>query len=375
MSDTNTQLLEEPKAQLWRMECKADGGDYFKIWIVNSLLLLVTLGIYYPWAKVRTTRYLFAHTYLNNEPFEYHATAKQILKGFLLFYVLFVIWVVFGSNPVVAIVLAALAAVGMPFLLVQSMKFKAVMTSYRGVRFGFRLGVGSAYLKCFLALLICVCTFGLALPWVLWRLNHITVDRLVYGDQDFECKGTFWNVFKAYSLSAFIVISGLVLIVVLVGIVFGLGSLQDLITLVGSAISTSEEAMPNQPSDGEAAMGLFFLFFFFFLFACVKFLIKPILFKVKFNELWGKTHVGENQIHTSLTFFKVFKVILLNSLLSMITLGFYYPFAVINILNVCCNAVTVDVPHGLSEVQGQRNQKNSAFGEASTDYFDVGGVF
>ena len=30
--------------------------EYFRIWIVNTLLTIVTVGLYYPWAKVRTDR-------------------------------------------------------------------------------------------------------------------------------------------------------------------------------------------------------------------------------------------------------------------------------------------------------------------------------
>ena len=32
------------------------GGEYFKIWIVNLLLTIATLGIYSAWAKVRKAR-------------------------------------------------------------------------------------------------------------------------------------------------------------------------------------------------------------------------------------------------------------------------------------------------------------------------------
>ncbi|MEM9624119.1 MAG: DUF898 family protein, partial [Pseudomonadota bacterium] len=33
-----------------------DGTEYFRIWIVNLTLTLLTLGIYSAWAKVRTNR-------------------------------------------------------------------------------------------------------------------------------------------------------------------------------------------------------------------------------------------------------------------------------------------------------------------------------
>lgn len=48
-----------------------DDVSYFKLFFVNSLLTLLTLGFYYPWAKVRTANYkaehleLEAHTDLN----------------------------------------------------------------------------------------------------------------------------------------------------------------------------------------------------------------------------------------------------------------------------------------------------------------------
>ena len=38
------------------------GGEYFKIWIVNILLSIVTLGIYSAWAKVRRKQYFYGNT-------------------------------------------------------------------------------------------------------------------------------------------------------------------------------------------------------------------------------------------------------------------------------------------------------------------------
>ena len=54
------------------------GFEYFKIWIVNILLTILTLGLYYPWAKVRKNRYFYGNTSLDERNFEYHATGKQL---------------------------------------------------------------------------------------------------------------------------------------------------------------------------------------------------------------------------------------------------------------------------------------------------------
>ncbi len=37
------------------------GGEYFRIWIVNILLILLTLGIYSAWATVRKRLYFYGN--------------------------------------------------------------------------------------------------------------------------------------------------------------------------------------------------------------------------------------------------------------------------------------------------------------------------
>lgn len=38
-----------------------NGREYFRIWIVNTLLTILTLGIYSAWAKVRKKRYIYGN--------------------------------------------------------------------------------------------------------------------------------------------------------------------------------------------------------------------------------------------------------------------------------------------------------------------------
>ena len=44
-------------------------GEYFRIWIVNICLTVITLGIYSAWAKVRRKRYFYSNTQLNVSSF------------------------------------------------------------------------------------------------------------------------------------------------------------------------------------------------------------------------------------------------------------------------------------------------------------------
>src|SRR5437667_6745528 len=68
----------------YAVEFSASAGEYFRIWIVNLALTILTLGIYSAWAKVRKRRYFYAHTHIAGESFEYRGRPVAILKGRLI---------------------------------------------------------------------------------------------------------------------------------------------------------------------------------------------------------------------------------------------------------------------------------------------------
>ena len=60
------------------------GSEYFRIWIVNLLLTLVTLSLYYPWAKVRRLRYFHTNTQVAGHALDFHGEPVKMLRGHLL---------------------------------------------------------------------------------------------------------------------------------------------------------------------------------------------------------------------------------------------------------------------------------------------------
>ena len=78
------------------------GSEYFRIWIVNLLLLIVTFGIYWPWAKVRRLRYFMHNTLVDGDPLDFHGDPKQMLKGWALVGVLFAMYNVASSASALA---------------------------------------------------------------------------------------------------------------------------------------------------------------------------------------------------------------------------------------------------------------------------------
>lgn len=53
---------------------------FFPLWLVNPILNVLTLGIYLPWARVRSRRYFCAHTSVNGAAFKYSANPMELMK-------------------------------------------------------------------------------------------------------------------------------------------------------------------------------------------------------------------------------------------------------------------------------------------------------
>lgn len=136
------------------------GFEYFKIWIVNILLTIVTLSLYYPWAKVRNHRYFYANTQVGEHNFEYHATGKQLFPGYLIALSLFIIYVVMQQfSPIGSVVVLLILFLSFPWIIWKSLQFNLKMTSYANVRFGFVGSLGDSYFNFMLLLILAVIAF------------------------------------------------------------------------------------------------------------------------------------------------------------------------------------------------------------------------
>ena len=113
-------------------------GDYFRIWIVNLLLTLVTVGLWSPWAKVRKRRYFYGHTWLADANFEYHGNPVAILRGRLIAAAAIgVYWIIENLVPIAGPWLLAVLLCGAPWIIARSLAFNAANSSHRGIRFRF----------------------------------------------------------------------------------------------------------------------------------------------------------------------------------------------------------------------------------------------
>lgn len=322
------------------------GSEYFRIWIVNLLLTLLTLGIYSAWAKVRRMQYFYENTELMGARFGYHADPKKVLKGRVLaiaaiagFYLLayfFPVLEPFGSVIWVAL---------LPALLSLALYFRLRNTSYRGLRFSFSgtLRQGYAALKLPLSLALLGLTavaiamylvtdskssgmlFGvvLAVVYVLFpifvmpmflvqwkRFAHV---HSWYGAEQFGFSASVKQYIKTY-LGSFAVF---LLIILPIAFIFGL--IAALAFKLSNRATESASFWSNLP---EIFMVIGFLYL-------VLFLIAPYIKAVFFNLAWNNTQIGAHRFAADVPVLGFIGISTSNFFLILLTLGFYRPFAVI----------------------------------------------
>lgn len=172
------------------------------IFLKNLLLTIVTLGIYQFWAKTRVRRFIWGATNIDNEPFEYTGTGKELFVGFLkamaiLFPLLAGVQVAEllldeeQSGIVTAIQITQTVAIVVLIYAgsYAARRYRMSRTLWRGIRF--EQG-GSAWRytgRAALGLLLTAITFGFYFPYLQTSLLRYETQNLRFGSARFEFSG------------------------------------------------------------------------------------------------------------------------------------------------------------------------------------------
>lgn len=326
------------------------GGEYFRIWIVNLMLTILTLGIYAPWAKVRREKYFHQNLLLDGAGFDYHGDPKAIFKGRMVAGLLFLL--LSGAQKVsdTAYVLALLAVAPLvPWLAVRAMRFRAHNTSYRGLRFGFDGSYGAAA-KAFLGYgLLTVVTLGIAFPAFLRAQKRFVLNHLRYGSARFEfdaATGAFYRM---------LVLPGLLALGIPI--------------LLAIAIPALGTLLPKG-KDSMALLAVLPLLTFIFFFAVWLF-IGPYLAVRTSNLVWNHTHLGGMAFVSELKLRRYLGLTLGNWLLLLCTLGFYRPWAVVRLARYRAEQTAVVGSVALGDFVAGEVTKASAIGDQAAEIFDI----
>ncbi|MCE1191184.1 MAG: DUF898 domain-containing protein [Acidovorax sp.] len=142
------------------LEFTGSGGEYFRVWIVNVLLSIVTLGFYTPWARRRTAQYFYSHTMVAGSPLEFTAQQRKMVMGFVLLMLITLAYNIAantGQDAAVGLLLLGGAALS-PLIWGSAMRFRLGSTRWRGLRLQFTASWKEVYLASWPL-------FALALVW------------------------------------------------------------------------------------------------------------------------------------------------------------------------------------------------------------------
>ncbi len=386
--------LPEPstKVESTPIEFTGTGAEYFRIWIVNLLLIMVTFGIYYPWAKVRKLKYFYNNTHIDGHALEFHGEAKKMLRGSAIVGVFFMMYSVAVDFSAVAGAIAILAFLALaPMLFRASMRFRLANTSWRGMRMRFvAQDLKEAYwsITPALALLLLpgvimaflsddpseskpaafsamdAVPFGLyvliaaiAIPYFFWRLKRYQHNHYAWGPLKTEYRSDVSATYKVFGMTALLAI-GIILL-------FGL-LLLLLIPGFGGSFKNSKAIW--------AIMGLLIPLFVLF-FVVINILPRAYFTAQMQNLLWSRTGNRYFRFKSDLAMGKFMGLQFKNYFLIMITFGLYWPFAVVNTTRMQLEAISLKTRLSLDKLtDAARARENDAAGDMAADIFgfDVG---
>lgn len=318
-------------------EFRGDGMEYFKIWIVNILLTIITLGIYSAWAHVKNKRYFYSNLYLDDNNFRYLAEPLQILKSRIIAVIALIVFAgVWSVNVIVGVVLNIALLFAIPYFINQSMAFNCRMSAYKNIQFRFKATYLQAFMAVYVWQLLAVLTLGILYPYALLKLNEYSVNNSRYGTTSFSFKASF----KDYAI-IFLTMIG-------VGIVFGL-PLWGLTLLVPAASALTPLVM----------VVVYFGLITFFIVSVT-------------NLFYRSLSLADHRFNASLDMPSLAKVILINILLIIITFGLYAPAAKVRMVKYMASRITMDIDGSLDGFIAAEEQNVSALGDEMGQVFDFG---
>ena len=328
-------------------EFRGTAGEFFGIWIVNLLLTILTLGIYSAWAKVRTKRYFYGSTYVDNSAFEYHATPIQILIGRLIAVGAYFVFLILSMIPFVALILALALFFVMPWLIVRSLRFNTRMSSYRNVRLGFKGSYGGAFVAFLLWPLAGILTIGLLMPMAARAQQSFLVNNATFGGRPLSADLSIGQFYKVYTI-------GLVIMIALV--------LQFAFVGMPSMI-----AMEN---GDPAGVGAFFMSYLALIFGML--FVGVYIQTLVTNLVFGVMKLDDSHGFTStMNPFTMLWIAVSNAFMIGITFGLMYPWARVRQVKYRASQTTFLAASDLSEFISTAEDEDTAIGEELAEVFDI----
>ena len=317
VSDAEETLLEGSS----QLKFEGKGSELFGILIDNFFLNLLTLGIYYPWAKAKQLRYYYSSTSINNSDFQFSGTGKEMFFGLAkALAVLFFLNFAYEAIMAGMVMDSTLLLGGMLYFLffwlliviasVGAKRYRMSRTSWRGIRFRFEGTFKETSMLIAKGWLMTILTLGLYYPYYLNRFQSYWISKTCFGNIAFSYDGQAREIFRIW-------IKGILLSIITLGI------------------------------------------YLFWLRADLQ------------RYFWSHTRYGESRIISNLHGGEWLKESLIFLLIVIITFGLGRAWAVVRYKKFYLGTLHIEGKINLAAIKQAEVKMTGAVGEGMADFFDV----
>jgi len=352
MSTAEAAAEEKAAPTLYALEFRGTGSEYFRIWIVNLALTILTLGVFSAWAKVRTWRYFYGNTFIGGHSLDYHASPWRILIGRTIAVSLFIGYEVSGAfNPTYALPWLFVAGFAFPWLVNSSLRFNARNTSYRNVRLNFT----GRYFEALIAFVIWpiagIATLFLLEPAARRARDLFFTNHHTFGGRKFHTDFTPWNIYAIY-------LFGLLLFVTLAA------ALAAGIWANFHILEKAHDFGSNSFIVGASYVALFVAAYLFFL------MLGPIINTMVLNLSLNNTVLdARHKIRSDMSPLVVAWITVTNGFLVLFTLGFFYPWARVRLRRYETRKLAMLMDGSIDDYASEAFGTQSAVGEEIGSFF------
>lgn len=338
------------------------GGSLFGMFTMNSLLTLLTFGVYSFWGRVKIRRYLHSQTRFAGARLAFHGTGGELFKGWMKAMAIFGIPYTalnyagaLQSNAAlqwgVNIVAGLLLLCFLPIAIVGSHRYRMSRTSWRGIYFSFRHSAKdfiTLYLK---GTLFSILTLGIYYPIFDNAKRAFLSSGTHFGSRVFGFTGEGKELGNIYFKAFRVLILGLVT--------------AEAVLLATSFLSGKID--PTQVID-----------VVFWTTVGIITMVVPFVFGVWFwfqaarqRYMWSHTTFGSARFQATMTGRDLCELRLTNLFLLVFTLGLAWPWVQTRNLQFLYFHVGLQGPLDLKQVVQEANTA-SPMGEELAGFFDTG---
>lgn len=380
-----------PAVQTLRVRFDGHQGEFFRLWLGQWTLTVLTLGLYFPLARRRTRQYLLGHTRIGDSPLSDDTPTGPMLRSFYLVAALFLcLGLLLHQLSAVAASLASLGVIGViPLLWGSGQRSRFMHTHWRGLRLEFTptvmqvyaalapaglIPIGLQWPRAILALgpsgtprtalasgllLAAGASIPLVMAWVSYRATRLVVQGVRLGEASGRWRLTLGGFMQAWLAS--------------------MGVFAVAAVLVGGAlfmmIGGPPAVMPNGrgPRTGDVIAHALPAIVGSMAFAVAAWSATSAWRQASlFQRLWNSTGAGQRvRTRCDLSPWAYTRLQLRGMALGVLTLGLWHPIGLLAKYRMRVTSVTVMLKGDMEPFPRRAANSQDALGDAATGLLDL----